>query len=128
MAIYEITPKEKKLLDDIYYKKYLQFGRDKLYNYIKLNHPKSSISRRKVMYYLNQQPKYKAIHSKRTIKKIIKPTVKNHVKSYILYYKDSKCRLTVPRTELIVSHPNKIQEYESLNDVIWHKSRVYYNK
>ena len=62
------------LLQDLYYKKMLIFGRDKLYNYIRENHEDIKISRRQGSDWLKQQ-EINQLNSKHQKTKNIKSTV-----------------------------------------------------
>ena len=50
-----LSTKQLDLLYDLYYKKNLTFGRDKLFNYLKQNHPDEGISRRSLDTWLKSQ-------------------------------------------------------------------------
>ena len=50
-----LTEEQKQLLHEIWYKQKVLVGRDKLFNYIRSNHPEEKISRRNVMRWLKLQ-------------------------------------------------------------------------
>lgn len=50
-----LTKAEKDLLHKIYFEDLVMYGRDKLFSYIQDNYPKSTISRRQIMHYLEDQ-------------------------------------------------------------------------
>lgn len=56
--MYVLNSKQEQLLKDLYYNKKLYFGRDKLYDYVKNNHPDLKISRRMLMFWLKNQEVY----------------------------------------------------------------------
>jgi hypothetical protein len=53
-----LSKEQEDILKDIYYNQKMFFGRDKLFQYIKLNYPESKISRRQVMSFLESQETY----------------------------------------------------------------------
>src|SRR5207253_6453805 len=63
-----ITEKQKALLHEIYYDDNIYFGRDKLFKYIRANHPDSGISRRDVMEWLKLQRPWQI--TKRPLKRV----------------------------------------------------------
>ena len=54
----DLNQEQKDLLHKLYYDDKLLFGRDKVFQYVKQNHPEAGISRRSVQKWLDQQPVY----------------------------------------------------------------------
>ena len=69
-----MSKEQTKLLHDLYYKKGMLFGRDKLYKYIQTNHDDMKISRRQVAEWLSKQ-EIQQLYKKHEEAKDIKSTV-----------------------------------------------------
>ena len=54
----ELNQEQKDLLHKLWYTDKLLFGRDKVFQFVKKNHPEAGISRRMVQSWLDQQPVY----------------------------------------------------------------------
>lgn len=64
------------LLNDLYYEKKFFFGRDKIYQYLRTNHPEAKISRRQVMQWLKLQEVHQLhLQPQSTHPKTIKSTI-----------------------------------------------------
>lgn len=66
------------LLKEIYYEKKVQFGRNKLFEYLKTNHPDSGISRRQLWDFLSSQKVHQVFQAKKK-QTSIRPIVSNQV-------------------------------------------------
>lgn len=72
-----LTGRQKQLLNQVYHKDRVLFGRDKLYMYVRTYYPQYSISRRQIMEYLKNQNVHQLYkQSKKT--KDIQPTILKH--------------------------------------------------
>jgi len=63
-----ITAEQNELLRKIYYDDNIAFGRDKLYEYLKANHPEENISQRAVLEWLKKQSSHMIHQRKKTIR------------------------------------------------------------
>ena len=63
-----ITAEQNELLRKIYYDDNIAFGRDKLYEYLKANHPEERISQRAVLEWLKKQSSHMIHQRKKTIR------------------------------------------------------------
>ena len=124
-----LSQEQSEYIDDLYHKKKLLFGRDKLWKYITLNKPKLKISRRQVMDFINKQ-KVNQIHQyskgkpKTVISKLVKPVIKDNVPSYEVMWKNYKGGNTIePRDQLLKDVPKKVRLYEKKNNVIFYQMK-----
>src|SRR5207253_59234 len=104
-----LSEKQKALLHEIYYDDNIYYGRDKLFKYIRANHPDCGISRRDVMEWLKQQKPWQI--TKRPLKRVktslmdiqkpgymscdlAGPMMRDNKKSYIFVLCDVASRMT----------------------------------
>ena len=69
-----LTTEQLELLYNLYYKKNLTFGRDKLFKYLQLNHSDENISRRTVSNWLAKQEVH-SVHRRAKSQKDLRATV-----------------------------------------------------
>lgn len=69
-----LKPEQEEFLNDLYYKRKMMFGRDRLFQYIRLNHPELKISRRQVLAWLKKQEINQLFKPAKKVKKI-SPTI-----------------------------------------------------
>jgi hypothetical protein len=115
---------QNEILQDIYYKQNMAYGRDKIRASIKIQYPDSKISQRQISEWLKTQKKFITDINPdlSKITRIISPTVHDNVASYIVKWKGKKTSTIEPKHLLMNKVPKMIDAYNKKKKIYWYKT------